>query len=202
MNWKSIGTTLRVYAGSVNFDHVDANRGFFCGTHNYVKFYAVNVEDNYGGFFNCGKFFGTLSGEYTHFQVWKHDDSPFYPPFETLLLPVFLIRGEVVSSGVSSEMFGRIRELLEHRCGCQDQVKTPTGGHADGEHLAQRMNKTFGGVLSRTKVACPEGCEGFYVVWEMVIHLNDGHRWSREKIADWLESSGNNPSFPMPEEEK
>lgn len=36
-------------------------------------------------------------------------------------------------------------------------------------------------------------------------HLNDEHRWTRERIADWLESTadefGLDLTFPVPEEE-
>lgn len=52
-------------------------------------------------------------------------------------------------------------------------------------------------------VVCPGGFGACYYsssVWNMVQHLNDSHRWSREKIADWLEESGNNPEFPTPED--
>lgn len=34
--------------------------------------------------------------------------------------------------------------------------------------------------------ACPAGCERL----GLPLHLNDDHRWSRERIADWLESRG------------
>jgi len=52
-------------------------------------------------------------------------------------------------------------------------------------------------------VECPGGfgaCWWTSSVWSMVQHLNDSHRWSREAIADWLEESGNNPEFPIPED--
>lgn len=34
--------------------------------------------------------------------------------------------------------------------------------------------------------------------WKLVIHLNDDHRWTRERIADYLEIQMGPP--PMPEE--
>lgn len=52
-------------------------------------------------------------------------------------------------------------------------------------------------------VRCPghsSECWWASSVWSMVQHLNDSHRWSREKIADWLEESGNNPEFPTPDD--
>lgn len=57
------------------------------------------------------------------------------------------------------------------------------------------------------RVDCPTGC--FFrnshtpfrdtVLW-LVIHLNDRHRWSREDIADWLETLDMDLSFPVPED--
>lgn len=53
----------------------------------------------------------------------------------------------------------------------------------------------------------PSDCE-FCVgrtLWNMVQHLNDVHRWTREQIATWLEEQaeqhGIDLSFPVPEEE-
>jgi len=35
---------------------------------------------------------------------------------------------------------------------------------------------------------CPTGCEGVQMVERIIAHLNDDHRWTREQIADWVES--------------
>lgn len=35
---------------------------------------------------------------------------------------------------------------------------------------------------------CPEGCTTFNGYLFLVLHLNDDHRWSREKIADFLDA--------------
>lgn len=42
-------------------------------------------------------------------------------------------------------------------------------------------------------------------IWLQVQHLNDFHRWSREKIADWIDElieAGYDLSFKVPEEEQ
>jgi hypothetical protein len=39
----------------------------------------------------------------------------------------------------------------------------------------------------RETVGCP-GCNHKDPVYEMIQHVNDHHRWSREKIADWIET--------------
>jgi hypothetical protein len=36
---------------------------------------------------------------------------------------------------------------------------------------------------------CPE-CVGLRDLGSTIIHLNDDHCWTRERIADWLEASG------------
>jgi hypothetical protein len=33
---------------------------------------------------------------------------------------------------------------------------------------------------------CPEGCRKRVPLGALIVHLNDDHRWSRERIADWL----------------
>ena len=39
--------------------------------------------------------------------------------------------------------------------------------------------------------SCPvEGCKKRLLLSAMIVHLNDHHEWSREKIADWLEENG------------
>jgi len=37
---------------------------------------------------------------------------------------------------------------------------------------------------------CPKGCFPYsnVHVFGLVVHLNDAHKWTREQIADWLES--------------
>jgi hypothetical protein len=33
---------------------------------------------------------------------------------------------------------------------------------------------------------CPDGCRKQLPLGALIVHLNDDHRWSRERIADWL----------------
>jgi len=49
---------------------------------------------------------------------------------------------------------------------------------------AARLNKRYVEKCPGT-ATCHEG----YTVQSTVIHLNDNHRWSRERIADWLETT-------------
>lgn len=37
-------------------------------------------------------------------------------------------------------------------------------------------------------------------LWQVIMHLNDGHNWTRERIADWLDTLEVDLSFSMPEE--
>lgn len=43
----------------------------------------------------------------------------------------------------------------------------------------------------KQRVNIPCGCEMCYNnIGDIIVHLNDKERWSREKIADWLEGIG------------
>jgi len=48
-------------------------------------------------------------------------------------------------------------------------------------------------------VTCPCGCNVKKAIWSMVIHLNDAARWSREQIADWLDTLDADLRFKLPE---
>ena len=37
------------------------------------------------------------------------------------------------------------------------------------------------------KVSCPACEQPISIIHKVMIHLNDGHRWTREAIADWIE---------------
>ena len=51
--------------------------------------------------------------------------------------------------------------------------------------------------LEGTIRACPEGCRKRLILAAMIIHLNDDHRWDRERIAAWV--AGPVPNAPSPE---
>lgn len=34
---------------------------------------------------------------------------------------------------------------------------------------------------------CPQCSTYQEIVWDVIVHLNDDHRWTRERIADWVE---------------
>jgi hypothetical protein len=35
---------------------------------------------------------------------------------------------------------------------------------------------------------CPAGCHKFLPIAALMVHLNDDHEWSRERIAEWVQS--------------
>lgn len=222
MNWKSIGTTFKFGLSDLEkqFDHVDEDRGFFCGTHNYVEFYVVDVESDGPDkrLEPLGSFTASRAGEYlrvmTRGFTLLFDDLP-----ETSEVEVWFLRGKVQPPSPYFSVppyaplgdFESIRRRLDHRCGCPEYIKIPnhpssvyysgSGGY-DGEILAQKMNQTFEGALNETR-SCPlsEDCEWTdQSVWDTIMHLNDTHKWSRERVADWLEYIDCNPEFPMPKE--
>jgi hypothetical protein len=60
---------------------------------------------------------------------------------------------------------------------------------------------SFFDCLEGTIRSCPvEGCKKRLLLAAMIVHLNDHHSWSREKIADWLEENGakNGAAKPAP----
>ena len=44
--------------------------------------------------------------------------------------------------------------------------------------------------LEGTIRTCPEGCRKRLTLAAMIIHLNDDHRWDRERIAAWVAGPG------------
>ncbi len=58
----------------------------------------------------------------------------------------------------------------------------------DGAHPTRDLDWFFD-CLEGTVRRCPvEGCKKRLVLSALIVHINDGHRWSREQIATWLES--------------
>jgi len=40
--------------------------------------------------------------------------------------------------------------------------------------------------LESTARHCPGGCRKFLPIAALMVHLNDDHEWSRERIAEWV----------------
>jgi hypothetical protein len=40
--------------------------------------------------------------------------------------------------------------------------------------------------LESTARHCPAGCRKFLPIAALMVHLNDDHEWSRERIAEWV----------------
>ncbi len=60
-------------------------------------------------------------------------------------------------------------------------------GKLDERDPDQQLRNRFGNDVTEL-VECPL-CEGYrYNLLGLVAHLNDEHRWTRERIADWLET--------------
>jgi len=57
-----------------------------------------------------------------------------------------------------------------------------------GQIHPKRLERLFD-CLEGTIRACPEeGCRKRLMLAAIIVHLNDDHRWSRERIAAWVES--------------
>ena len=61
----------------------------------------------------------------------------------------------------------------------------------------RRLDRLFD-CLENTIRACPEGCRKRLPLGPLIVHLNDDHQWSRERIATWV-GGGDAPAAPAPE---
>lgn len=80
-----------------------------------------------------------------------------------LMTPI-IDANEVAGSLVSQALPGEWPEIHEGTI-CPDDGNCP---HAGGERLSKYRSSLL----------------------NVILHLNDDHKWTREKIADWLESKG------------
>ena len=55
----------------------------------------------------------------------------------------------------------------------------------------RRLDRLFD-CLENTIRTCPEGCRKRLPLGPLIVHLNDDHQWSRERIATWV--GGGDPS--------
>lgn len=49
----------------------------------------------------------------------------------------------------------------------------------------KRLDRLFD-CLENTLRSCPEGCRKRLALGAMILHLNDDHHWTRERIAAWV----------------
>ena len=52
--------------------------------------------------------------------------------------------------------------------------------------------------LENTLRSCPEGCKKRLALGSMILHLNDDHHWTREKIAAWVAPETPPAAAPTP----
>lgn len=64
-----------------------------------------------------------------------------------------------------------------------------------GKLRPKRLDRLFD-CLEGTIRRCPEGCKKSLILAAMIIHLNDDHRWDRERIAAWVAGSGQSEPLP------
>lgn len=63
----------------------------------------------------------------------------------------------------------------------------------DGPHANARELERFFDCLEHSMRRCPEGCRKRIPLGAMIVHLNDDHHWSRERIAEWV-AQGDTPA--------
>ena len=69
-----------------------------------------------------------------------------------------------------------------------------------GKVRPQRLDRLFD-CLEGTIRRCPEGCKKSLILAAMIIHLNDGHQWDRERIAAWVQGTVDLEPTPEPKPE-
>ena len=86
---------------------------------------------------------------------------------------------EAISLGsmLSSQAIGRYIDGQGGRCAWA------SASDAIGQPIDLRMFDAW--TWTRRRVQCPV-CRATAPVTSMIVHLNDGHRWSRQSIADWI----------------
>lgn len=81
-------------------------------------------------------------------------------------------------------------------------IPAPAEHHLQNEARKIRDAVPAVDLYNEDEYECPD-CGREEDLWISVIHLNDEHRWSREAIADWLESvaeeHGLDLAFPVPD---
>lgn len=78
------------------------------------------------------------------------------------------------------------------------------------DHSLSLMATELPGVEVRVKSPCDKPCGDsgkVKTIYKIIVHLNDVHKWPRERVADWLDSvddpeQGIDLAFNMPEKEK
>jgi hypothetical protein len=69
--------------------------------------------------------------------------------------------------------------------------------HHFGSEIADRLAQVLPGINALVKHPVTGDHER---VRSIIVNLNDGHRWSRERIADWLDTLDTDLRFPTPKE--
>jgi hypothetical protein len=65
---------------------------------------------------------------------------------------------------------------------------------ADAEGIRPRYLERLFDCLEHTLRRCPEGCKKRLPLGAIILHLNDDHHWTRERIAQWVTA----PAPPAP----
>jgi hypothetical protein len=64
--------------------------------------------------------------------------------------------------------------------------------HDVHDTVPRRLDRFFH-CLDETSRRCPVGCAKRIPIAALIVHLNDDHEWSRERIARWLRGEPDRP---------
>jgi hypothetical protein len=71
----------------------------------------------------------------------------------------------------------------------------PRQAREPGEVVPRHLERLFHCLEDIVK-RCPESCRKRLPLGAMIVHLNDDHGWTRERIAEWLWHGAPGPAAP------
>lgn len=103
---------------------------------------------------------------------------------ETLALEISELLLSQVGSGSMEPLVMNAIQLFGKQCAWNHKGDS-TGGTGTLDDIARVCP-----AIKTTKIGCPccKAIPNKASIYSIIIHLNDSHRWSREKIADWLDA--------------
>lgn len=135
-------------------------------------------------------------------QIGLYKASVTYPSVEEFQENMMKVAQEVLALAPALSGFA-VGANVQCPCGCCDNggippTVQPSDSYGDSGYLLCRAMPAI-----NRSVEFPCACGRLPgSVLDAVIHLNDGDRWSREAIADWLDTLDIDLSFNTTEEEK
>lgn len=104
----------------------------------------------------------------------------------------FCALSEAIREGVklrppADDLFKTLPDGSLGSCALGAAYEAITGDTAREFDAVYRFIESMFTYASLQQAECPEGCGGSLFLESVIIHLNDDHEWTRERIADFVE---------------